>query len=73
MVSLAGAIRRGARFEIRDAENFFGPALVTGTYTGAPVEIPMTGLVPARPNGDVPVAPKHSAPEFGAFVLLPAS
>ncbi|HEY6990111.1 MAG TPA: right-handed parallel beta-helix repeat-containing protein [Bryobacteraceae bacterium] len=73
MVSLAGAIQRGARFEIRDAENFFGPALVTGTYTGAPVEIPMTGLVPARPNGDVPVAPKHSAPEFGAFVLLPAS
>jgi hypothetical protein len=70
-VSLAGRIARGARFEIRDAQNFFGPAVATGTYTGSPVEIPMIGLTPAAPNGNVPVAPKHSAPEFGAFVLLP--
>lgn len=70
-VSLTGAIARGTRFEIRDVQNFFGPAIRTGTYTGAPVEIPMSGLTPAAPNGNVPVAPKHSAPEFGAFVLLP--
>jgi hypothetical protein len=70
-VSLAGAIARGARFQIRDAQNFFGPPVKMGTYTGSLVEIPMSGLTPASPNGSVPVAPKHSAPEFGAFVLLP--
>jgi hypothetical protein len=32
----------------------------------------MMGLTPAKPNGNVPTPPKHSAPEFGAFVLLPA-
>jgi hypothetical protein len=32
----------------------------------------MTGLAVAAPNGNVPTPPKHSAPEFGAFVLLPS-
>ena len=43
-VSAAG-LTAGTRFEVRDAQNFYGPALVTGTYTGAPITLPMTGLV----------------------------
>jgi hypothetical protein len=30
----------------------------------------MTGLTVAAPVGNVPVVPKHTAPEFGTFILI---
>ncbi len=46
--------------------------VVTGRYDGKPVVIPMTGLTVAAPIG-LPAkykTPPHTAPEFGAFVLM---
>jgi hypothetical protein len=70
-VDISGAIAVGTPYQIRDAENYFGPPIVTGIYDGAPVSIPMTGLSIATPNGAVPTTPTHTAPQFGAFVLVP--
>jgi hypothetical protein len=56
---------------VRDAQNFYGSAVATGTYNGTPIVIPMTGLTIAAPNGNVPSPPIHTAPQFGTFVLLP--
>jgi hypothetical protein len=70
-VDLSGSgIRVGDPYQIRDAENWFGGAVVSGTYTGTPVTIPMSGLVVAQPFGAVPYPPSHTAPQFGVFVLL---
>ena len=69
-VSAAG-LSAGTRYEVRDARNFYGPAVATGTYSGAPITLPMTGLVAAPPIGNVPIVPPHTAPELGTFVLLP--
>jgi hypothetical protein len=66
-------LSQGAPFEIRDAENFSGPPVASGTYTGAPVLIPMVGLLKQRPVGNVDTVPPHTAPEFGVFVVLPIS
>jgi hypothetical protein len=66
----ASGIQAGDAFQIRDAENWFRGTLVSGTYTGAPVTIPMTGLQVAPPNGVVPNPQPHTAPQFGVFVLL---
>jgi hypothetical protein len=63
-------LKSGDRFEIRDAQNFYGPAVLTATYNGAPVTLPMTGLTPARPIGGSTTAPP-TGPEFNAFVVLP--
>ncbi len=60
----------GTPFEIRDAENFYGTPLVAATYDGNPVSIPMTGLTVAPAIGGA-YTPPHTAPEFGAFVVLP--
>jgi hypothetical protein len=68
-LSTAG-IKIGDKFQIRDGENWFGGALVSGTYTGAPVTIPMAGLQVALPNGVVPNPQPHTAPQFGVFVVL---
>jgi hypothetical protein len=66
----ASGIHPGDPFEIRDAENWFAAPVASGTYTGAPVTIPMSGLQVVQPVGSVPSAPSHTAPQFGAFVLL---
>lgn len=71
-VDISMAINPGQRFEIRDAQNFFAPPVVAGLFDGARVALPMDGLKSAEPVGTVPVPPRHTAPEFGVFVLLPA-
>lgn len=67
---LSPVLKNGAAYEIRDVENFFGPAVATGVYNGTDVSIPMKGLIVATPKGDVPTPPTHTAPEFGAFVVV---
>jgi hypothetical protein len=61
----------GAAYEIRDAQNYFGRPVVTGTYDGRPVNLVMSGLSAAAAVGNVPSAAKHTAPEFAAFVVVP--
>lgn len=68
-VDLGKAIPAGTSFEIRDAQNYFAPPVVTGVYTGTPVAIPMKELTIAKPNGSIPTPPVHTAPLFGAFIL----
>ena len=70
-VNVTGAIAPGTRYQVLDAQNYFGPPVASGTYDGTPISIPMTGLVVATPNGSVPTPPVHTAPQFGAFVLIP--
>jgi hypothetical protein len=66
----AAGVRPGDYFEIRDGENWFGGALVSGVYSGGTVTIPMAGLQVALPNGVVPNPQPHTAPQFGVFVVL---
>ncbi len=72
----SSGIKNGEKFEIRDVNNYYGSPVASGTYNGGKVTIPMTGLtvaapLVANPNWTVPnTNPKHTAPEFGVFVLL---
>jgi hypothetical protein len=56
----------GRSYTIRNVQNYFGPTL-KGTYTGAPVNIPMSGWTVAAP--DRATTPPSTFPEFGAFVI----
>jgi len=70
-VDLSGVISAGAAFEIRNATDFFNAPVLTGTYAGGTVSLPMTGLSMAAPVGFLtPAAP---GPKFNVFVLLLAS
>lgn len=64
-------LNSGQRFEIRDVQDLFGAPIVSGTYTGAPVMLPMTGLRAATPVWNQAVPPRHTAPEFAVFIVLP--
>ncbi len=69
-VSLKGILSAGTEYEIRNAQNFFGPVVRSGTYDGSStVSLPMTGLVPATPVG-LPT-PTGTGPDFQVFVVVP--
>jgi len=66
-VDLGNVLNAGDRFELRDAENFFGPPVVTGQFDGSLVRVPMAPGTAAAPIGitSVPV----TGSEFRNFVL----
>ena len=67
-VDVSSVLAPGASFEIRNAQNFFGPPVLSGIYSGANLIVPMTGLAPALPYGVS--APSLTGPTFNAFVLF---
>ena len=67
-VDLTGVVSPGAAYEIHNAQNFYGSPVVSGTYAGGSVTLPMTGLTPATPVGFA--APPSTGPAFAAFVVL---
>jgi hypothetical protein len=69
-VDVRGVLPPGTVFEVRNAQHFFGPPVLTGRYSGQPLWLPMTNLTVAQPLG-VEARPKPTAPEFNVFVLLP--
>lgn len=61
-------LNNGDTYELRNVLNYFGDVL-TGTYNGSSITVPMTGRSVARPVG-LSFTPETTFPEFGAFVLL---
>lgn len=68
-LDLSSVLKPGDSYAVRDVFNFYGPPATFGVFTGAPVSIPMTPSTVSQPIGYVPVAPKHTLPEFGTFVV----
>jgi hypothetical protein len=67
-VDLSTVLQSGDVYRIQDAQNFYASPVVSGTYSGSPVSIPMKNLAKAAPVGFK--APAHTAPLFGTFVVL---
>lgn len=61
-------IQAGDEYELHNVQDYFGD-VITGTYNGRSIEIPMNNHTVAQPIG-LDFKPPSSFPEFGAFVLL---
>jgi hypothetical protein len=68
LVDLSSILAPGATFEIRNAQSFFAPPVVKGTYDGSPVALRMAGIPPALMTGFS--TPPATGPDFNAFILL---
>ena len=67
---LSGAgvtLANGSSYELRNAENYYGD-IITGTYNGSSISVPMTGRTRATPVGGISTPPT-AFPKFGVFVL----
>jgi hypothetical protein len=68
-VDVSNVLSPGDSFEVRNAQDYYGAPVLTGTYTGQPLSISMVGLRVVNPIGYGPLTP-NTAPDFGVFVLL---
>ncbi len=71
-VDLNGVLARGARFEIRSAMDYLGDPVVSGTFDGALVSLPLNALRVAEPNGGKGTR-SRTLGEFGVFVVRTVS
>ncbi|HYF48607.1 MAG TPA: chitobiase/beta-hexosaminidase C-terminal domain-containing protein [Planctomycetota bacterium] len=69
-VDVSTVLQPGDNFELKDAQNFFGPAVLSGTYNGTPIAVPMTSTTAAQPVGNAPRGYTHTSSEFGCFILM---
>jgi len=73
-VDVHDVLSNGDAFVVRNAQDFFAPPVLAGTYTNHPLTLPMTNLTVAIPNG---LANTNAVPrtgkEFNVFVLIGVS
>ena len=67
-VDLSNVLRPGEPFEVRNAQNFYGPPIISGSYAGGAVDIPLGGAQPSRSITGRPSA--STGTEFAALVVL---
>lgn len=70
-VNVSNVLSPGDNFEVINAQNWFGPPVLVGTYSGSPISLPMTNLTTVAPNGwtnsaAVPV----TGTQFNVFVII---
>ena len=70
---LSGVLDAGDRYEIRNAQNFYGAPVASGTYAGGSVAIPIVPIAPVMPIGRPATAPPSTGTEFGVYVVLKTS
>ena len=66
---LSAALPMGSPYTIRNVQDVFGAPVVSGTYSGGTVSIPMGGVQPPSPIGRATVAPPKTGPAFDVFLL----
>ena len=68
-VDVASVLPVGLGFEVRNAQDFHAPPVMSGVFDGQPLRLPMTNLTVAVPNGPM-LTPPPTGPTFNVFVLL---
>jgi hypothetical protein len=69
-VDLSGVLTAGDRFELRNVQDLWGSPVVSGTYAGGLVSVPMSGVAPPAPIGTVPNAAPRTGPDFDVFLVV---
>jgi hypothetical protein len=70
-IDMTGILSVGESYEVRDVQNFYGPLVAVGTYSGAPITVSAGALPVAQPLGKPPVAP--TGPDFNIFDIIRTS
>lgn len=68
-VDMAGVLRPGDRYEVRNVQALFGEPIASGTYAGGTITIPLGGVNPPQPIGGSPTPPRKTGPFFDVFLV----
>lgn len=66
---LSTVLASGERFAVYNVQDLFGTPVVSGTYAGGSVLLPMSGVAPPAPVGMSSRAPR-TGPDFDVFVVV---
>lgn len=67
----SSGLQAGEQFEVVDAQNFWGPPVLAGTWDGmSPIQLPMI-LTQVSPITMGFPTPAHTSAEFNVFILVP--
>jgi hypothetical protein len=70
-VDVSGILQMGDSFVVQNAQDFYGPPLASGDYTGGPLQLPMVAFTPPSPIGVDTAGPAPvTGPTFNVFVLM---
>ena len=69
-VNVSNVLSVGMAYQVKNVQDYLGPAVASGTYNGGLISLPMTNLAVATPIG-LPYPPAPTGPTFNAFVVLP--
>src|ERR1035437_9811412 len=72
-VDLSAVLSAGDTYEIRNAMDYFQGPVVSGTYTGGQITVPLTNLTTATPLNTYPIAYPDNinyTTNFAAFVVI---
>ena len=72
-VDLSGVLRVSSSYAIRNVQDVFGTPVVSGTYAGGTVSIPMGGVQPPAPLGRLTRQPPKTGPAFDVFLVTTGS
>lgn len=67
-VDLSNVVGQGQPYEVRDVQDFYGPPVITGTYAGGGVTIPIRGDRSIHSITGKPTA--ATGTEFAAFLVM---
>jgi hypothetical protein len=62
-------LRVGDRYEVRSVQNLVGTPVVSGTYGGGTINIPMLPVTPPVPIGGSSVTAVLTGPAFDVFLV----
>jgi parallel beta-helix repeat protein len=65
-----GVLKTGDRYEVRNVQNFYGSPVLTGTYGGGALTLPLLAFSAPKPLGRTTAKPPTTGPVFNAYVIL---
>lgn len=69
-VDVSEVLKPGDGYVVQHAQDFYGPPIASGVYTGGSLELPMVRITPPTPLGTSTAPAPVTGPTFNAFVLL---
>jgi hypothetical protein len=68
-VDLSAVLAVGRRYEVRNVQDPYSAPVLSGTYGGGALSLPMTGVAPPMPIGRSTRTPTRTGPTYDAFVV----
>jgi len=69
-VNVSGFLQPGDHYEVRNVQDYFGPPVSAGIYSGGTISLSLSGILPPLPIGGTSATPPTTGPELNVYVVV---